>query len=293
MFSVVLITGISGSGKSVALRMLEDAGYTCIDNLPLRFLSEFIEATRNDEAIERVAVAIDARTPGELADLPGIMSSLQAEGTRLRVVFLDSDTNTLVQRYSESRRRHPLTDRAARGGGQPSLTDCIALEREMLAPLREHAHVIDTSDATPGQLRTWVRDLVEADIAPLVLTFESFAYKLGVPNSADLVFDMRCLPNPYYDPALRPLTGRDAPVAQWLASHAAVGEMIDDVARFITRWMPQYQQDTRSYLTVAIGCTGGQHRSVYVVEQLARRFANHPPLLVRHRMQHGKAAGHG
>ncbi|HEY0296967.1 MAG TPA: RNase adapter RapZ [Bordetella sp.] len=292
MFSVVLITGTSGSGKSVALRMLEDAGYTCIDNLPVRLLSEFIATARNDATIERVAVAIDARTPGELAELPAVIASLTAVGTHVRVVFLDSDTNTLVQRYSESRRRHPLTGRAARDGGKPSLTDCIALEREMLAPLREHAHVIDTSDATPGQLRTWVRDLVEADLAPLVLTFESFAYKLGVPNSADLVFDMRCLPNPHYDPELRPLTGRDAPVAEWLAGYPAVGEMIDDITRFITRWMPQYQQDTRSYLTVAIGCTGGQHRSVYVVEQLAKRFADHHPLLVRHRMQHATAAGH-
>jgi UPF0042 nucleotide-binding protein len=292
MFSVVLITGISGSGKSVALRLLEDTGYTCIDNLPVRLLSEFIVSVRNDAAIERVAVAIDSRTPGELAELPAIILSLKALGTNLRVVFLDSDTNTLVQRYSESRRRHPLTDRAARGGVQPSLTDCIALEREQLAPLREHAHVIDTSDATPGQLRSWVRDFVQTDLAPLVLTFESFAYKLGVPNSADLVFDMRCLPNPYYDPMLRPLTGRDAPVAEWLARHPTVDVMIDDIAGFITRWLPQYRQDTRSYLTVAIGCTGGQHRSVYVVEQLAKRFAGHAPLLVRHRMQHTSPPGH-
>jgi len=285
MLSVVLITGISGSGKSVALRLLEDTGYTCIDNLPVRFLSEFIASTRGDDSPRRVAVAIDVRSPGELAELPDVITALRAMGTSLRVLFLDADTGTLVQRYSESRRRHPLTDRAARGGGNPSLVDCIALEREMLAPLREQAHVIDTSALTPGQLRAWIRDLIQADRAPLVLTFESFAYKRGVPNSADLVFDVRCLPNPYYDSTLRPLTGRDEPVAAWLAGFDEVGRMIEDIASFIRRWLPEYTKDTRNYLTVAVGCTGGQHRSVYVVEQLARLFADHEPLLVRHRTQ--------
>jgi len=285
MLSVVLITGISGSGKSVALRLLEDTGYTCIDNLPVRFLSEFIASARTSDGMDRVAVAIDVRSPGELAELPDVITALRAMGTSLRVLFLDADTGTLVQRYSESRRRHPLTDRAARGGGNPSLVDCISLEREMLAPLREQAHVIDTSALTPGQLRAWIRDLIQADRAPLVLTFESFAYKRGVPNSADLVFDVRCLPNPYYDSTLRPLTGRDEPVATWLAGFEATGCMIDDIAGFIRRWLPEYTKDTRNYLTVAVGCTGGQHRSVYVVEQLARRFADHQPLLVRHRNQ--------
>ncbi|ARP93347.1 RNase adapter RapZ [Bordetella genomosp. 13] len=285
MLSVVLITGISGSGKSVALRMLEDTGYTCIDNLPVRFLSEFIATTTADDSMERVAIAIDVRSPGELAELPDAIKALRAMGTSLRVVFLDADTGTLVQRYSESRRRHPLTDRAARLGRNPSLTGCIALERDMLAPLREQAHVIDTSGLTPGQLRAWMRDLIQADRAPLVLTFESFAYKRGVPNSADLVFDARCLPNPYYDSTLRPLTGRDEPVANWLAGFDVVCHMIDDITAFIRRWLPEYTKDTRNYLTVAVGCTGGQHRSVYVVEQLARIFSDHQPLLVRHRTQ--------
>ncbi|WP_459616742.1 RNase adapter RapZ [Bordetella sp. 2513F-2] len=291
MLSVVLITGISGSGKSVALRTLEDTGYTCIDNLPVRFLGEFIEDARRD-VMDRIAIAIDVRSPGALADLPDVLATLRDMEVSLRVVFLDADTDTLVQRYSESRRRHPLTDRAARGGHSPSLTECIDLEREMLAPLRDQAHVIDTSNLTPGQLRAWIRDLIQADRAPLVLTFESFAYKRGVPNSADLVFDVRCLPNPYYDRTLRPLTGRDQPVADWLAGFDAVGQMIDDIAGFISRWLPAYTQDTRSYLTVAVGCTGGQHRSVYVVEQLARRFASHRPLLVRHRTQPAPAEAH-
>ncbi|CAM4151894.1 RNase adapter RapZ [Bordetella tumulicola] len=268
----------------MALRMLEDAGYTCIDNLPVRFLSEFI-ANARDEQLERVAVAIDVRSPGELADLPDTITALRAMGTSLRVIFLDANTQTLAQRYSESRRRHPLTDRLSRGGQAPSLLDAISLERDLLAPLREQEHVIDTSGLTPGQLRSWIADLIQDDRPPLVLTFQSFAYKRGVPNDADLVFDVRCLPNPYYDRNLRPLTGRDEPVATWLASFEIVGQMIDDITGFLQRWLPQYTQDTRSYLTIAVGCTGGQHRSVYVVEQLAKRFADHDPLLVRHRAQ--------
>jgi len=281
---VVLLTGISGSGKSVALRMLEDVGYVCVDNLPVRFLHEFIAEAR-DKGLERVAVTIDVRSPGELEELPNVLIALRARGTQMRVVFLDADTSTLIQRYAESRRRHPLSDRLRASGKVASLEDCVALERELLAPLREQEHVIDTSQLTPGQLRVWVRDLIQADRQPLLLTFESFAFKFGVPRDADLVFDVRCLPNPYYDRTLRPLTGRDAPVAQWLASFEAVDQMIDDISAFIRKWLPQYMLNTRSYLTVAVGCTGGQHRSVYVVEQLARQFGDHAPLLVRHRVQ--------
>src|SRR5690606_12514504 len=185
MLSVVLITGISGSGKSVALRMLEDASYTCIDNLPVRFLSEFVAGAR-DDGLERVAIATDVRSPGELAELPGELTAMRAMGTSLRVIFLDANTNTLAQRYSDSRRRQPLTDRLSRGGQAPSPLDCISLDRGLLAPLREQEHVIDTTDLTPGQLRAWIRDLVQADRRPLVLTFESFAYKRGVPSDADL-----------------------------------------------------------------------------------------------------------
>lgn len=282
MLNIVLITGISGSGKSVALRLLEDTGYTCVDNLPVRFLHEFIASTRESQ-LERVAVSIDVRTPGDLDELPGILTSLRAMGTELRVIFLDANDHTLQQRYSESRRRHPLSDRLQRGGLNPSLLECITAEREMMASLRDQEHVIDTSDLTPGQLRAWVRDLIQADRASVILTFESFAYKRGVPHDADLVFDVRCLPNPHYDRLLRPLTGRDEPVAAWLTQFGSVEAMIMDIAGFIRKWLPLYMQDTRNYLTVAIGCTGGQHRSVYVTEQLAQRFADHSPLLIRHR----------
>ncbi len=280
--NVVLLTGISGSGKSVALRMLEDAGYTCVDNLPVRFLHEFIASMRNDRT-SRVAVAIDARSPGELNELPDVLTALRAMGTHLRVVFLDSDDATLSQRYSESRRRHPLSDRLSASGTVPSLLDCITQERELLDPLRSLSHVVDTSGLMPGQLRAWIRDLVQADRGPLTLTFESFAFKNGVPRDADLVFDVRCLPNPHYDPNLRPLTGRDKPVADWLSSFDDVNAMVDDIEGFIRKWLPRYIEDTRSYLTVAIGCTGGKHRSVYIVQALGQRFTEHRPLLIRHR----------
>lgn len=284
MLKVVLITGISGSGKSVALRLLEDTGYTCVDNLPARFLSEFL-AHSVAQGQERVAVAIDVRGLDDLHGLPALIRELRDEGYPLRVIFLNASDHALMQRYSESRRRHPLTERLRTDGRAPSLEECISVEREITAELREQEHVIDTTDLTPGQLRAWVRDLVQADRLQLVLTFESFAYKRGVPGDADLVFDVRCLPNPHYDQALRPLTGKDVPVAQWLQQFGSVEKMIDDIATFIRRWLPLYMQDTRNYLTVAIGCTGGQHRSVYVCEQLAIQFADHSPLLIRHRNQ--------
>ena len=285
MLSVVLITGISGSGKSVALRMLEDAGYVCVDNLPVRFLAHIIGNAEDDPVMQRVAVAIDARTPGELAELPAVIAASRNAGINVRVVFLDADDHTLIQRYSESRRRHPLTDRLRLVNKPASLADCIALERDLLARLRDQEHIIDTTDLTPGQLRAWMQDLIQTDRPSLVLTFESFAFKRGVPRDADLVFDVRCLPNPHYDPILRPMTGRDEPVAEWLSGHAEVGDMINDIEGFVSKWLPQYALDTRSYLTVGVGCTGGQHRSVYVVEQLAQRFSHHHPLLVRHRRQ--------
>lgn len=279
---IVIITGISGSGKSVAIRLLEDSGYTCIDNLPVRFLHEFV-ANARDNSLEHVAVAIDVRTPGELDDLPGILTSLRSMGTKLHVIFLDANDNTLIQRYSESRRRHPLTKRLQLEGKHPSLRECINSEREILAPLRNQEHVIDTSDLTPGQLRSWVKDLIETNATDIILTFESFAYKRGVPDDADLVFDVRCLPNPYYDYDLRPLTGRDQAICDWLLQFSEVIEMIDDISKFISKWLPYYQRDTRNYLTIAIGCTGGQHRSVFVAEELAKRFAQHGSLLIRHR----------
>jgi len=284
MHKIVLITGTSGSGKSVALNLLEDTGFTCVDNLPVPFLEDFLEHAIS-KGLKRIAVAIDARTPDDLNDLPRALARLRNSSRSPRVIFLDASDHALKQRYSESRRRHPLTDRLRAQGDSPSLSTCIETERKLLAPLRETEFLIDTTDLTPGQLRTWMRDIVQADVGPLVLTFESFAYKRAVPRDADLVFDVRCLPNPHYDPKLRDLTGKDEAVAKWLSRFGSVQSLIDDIAGFVRRWLPLYTQDTRNYLTVAIGCTGGQHRSVYVTEQLARIFADHQPLLIRHRNQ--------
>jgi UPF0042 nucleotide-binding protein len=279
---IVLVTGLSGSGKSVAVRLLEDIGYYCVDNLPPQFLLELC-AYLADRDYKDVAVAIDARSEMSLVDVPNVISTLRGFGNDVRVLFLTASDTALVQRYSETRRRHPVSWRESARGSETTVGEAIALERELLAPLNEIAHVIDTSELQPNLLRQWVREFVDSPGAHLTLSFESFAFKEGIPIAADLVFDVRNLPNPYYDAALRPLTGRDAPVAAFLAAAPAVGEMIDDIERFIAKWLPSYVADNRNYVTVAIGCTGGRHRSVYIVEELARRFAGHEHVLVRHR----------
>lgn len=278
----VLLTGISGAGKSVALKYLEDVGYACVDNLPVTLLDHFIE-TAQKSGESRVAVAVDARSPGNLRALPDILRRHRSLGVAIRVLFLDADDNTLIQRYSESRRRHPLSRRLSQQGQSPGLRACIHQERELLDPLRNHEHVIDTSGLSPLQLRHWMRDLIGTNRQHVIMTIESFAFKEGAPRDADLVFDVRCLPNPHYEPALKPLTGRDEAVAAWLEKFPEASEMVDDIEAFTRKWLPRYTTDTRAYFTIAVGCTGGQHRSVYIVEQLARRFADIPDLLVRHR----------
>jgi UPF0042 nucleotide-binding protein len=283
---LVLITGMSGSGKSVALRLLEDVGYFCVDNLPPRFLEQmatYLAAAGHDQ----VAVSADARSELSLAELPQIIDRLRDAGHDLRVLFLTASTEALVHRYSETRRRHPLSDRLAVGerGLEPTLTESIAAERELLAPLDKQGYVIDTSRVAPATLREWVRQFADSAPAALTLAFESFAFKNGVPVATDLLFDVRNLPNPFYEPTLRPLTGLDKAVIDYLAAAPIVGQMIDDVEKFIARWLPSYRADSRYYLTVAIGCTGGQHRSPYVVEQLAARFTarRQQRVLARHR----------
>lgn len=293
---VILVTGISGSGKSVALNVLEDMGYYCVDNLPVPYIQEVV-GTLQHEGYKRAAISVDARGGAAIADLPRIVGALRRIGYDVKVLFLNASTTTLVQRFSETRRRHPLSHRFNPGfrpqdGPEPSkrlptLGECIALERELLSPAQEIAHAIDTSELKPAQLRNWVKDFVQTDRAGLTLLFESFAFKHGVPLDADLVFDVRCLPNPHYDPELRPLTGLDEPVVSFLKQAAGVSEMIEDIAAFLERWLPAYIHDNRSYLTVAVGCTGGQHRSVYIVEVLAERFRKKGPVkeqvIVRHR----------
>ena len=279
---VILITGISGSGKSVALHALEDAGFFCVDNLPPELLRDFIRL-EHERFMHRVAVAVDVRTAGSLPTLLPLIEELRGEGMRVRPLFLDASTDALVRRFSETRRPHPLSAAPAGGDAARALIEAIELERELLADLREVSTVIDTSQLRPAQLRAWMRGLVRAEGHRLTLVFESFAFKHGVPLDADYVFDVRVLPNPYYIRELRPQNGRDAPVAEYLQAQPEVTEMLTQIESFLSRWLPAFEADQRSYLTVAIGCTGGQHRSVYFAETLARRFGARSGTLVRHR----------
>ena len=286
---LVLITGMSGSGKSVALRALEDAGYYCVDNLPPELLLAFV-ALEQQASAERVAIAMDVRSATSLPLVPQQLHELRRQGVLVRPLFLDATTDTLVRRFSETRRRHPLSNNrpGAQEGDmahdrQHALVDAIELERELLADLREQAHVIDTSVIRPSQLQAHVKSLLSAPISQLTLVFESFAFKRGVPVDADYVFDVRMLPNPHYEPALRDLTGRDQPVAEFLMQHADVEQMYSHIEQFLNHWLEPLARDHRSYVTVAIGCTGGQHRSVFLVEKLAQSFGQRWITLKRHR----------
>ena len=283
---VVLVTGISGSGKSIALHALEDAGFFCIDNLPPELLPAFLQL-ENRRQDHRVAVAVDVRSAGSLPHLLPLLERLRGDGVLIRSVFLDASTDALVRRFSETRRPHPLSQASqapsTEAGVHRALIDSIELERGLLSELRAVSTVVDTSLLRPALLRQWMRDLVRAGSQRLTLVFESFAYKHGVPLDADFVFDVRVLPNPHYMRELRPQDGRDAPVAEYLDAQPEVREMLSQIEAFISRWLPAFRNDQRSYLTVAIGCTGGQHRSVYLVEQLAQRFGGQTATLIRHR----------
>jgi UPF0042 nucleotide-binding protein len=273
---LILITGLSGSGKSVALNVLEDSGFYCVDNLPSQLLPALIEFLAT-AGYKRVALSIDARGGSTLEELPGQVADLKRRGIEVTVLFLDAKTDTLIKRYSETRRRHPLSETGL------TLPECIGRERELLAELADLAHHVDTSDLSPNALRTWVKDFVGLTGAGLILLFESFGFKNGIPLDADLVFDVRCLPNPHYDPQLRPFTGSDAPVIEFLGADPSTRKMCDDIRAFVENWLPCFNRDNRSYLTVALGCTGGRHRSVYLAEVLAAHFRAQAPVLVRHR----------
>jgi RNase adapter protein RapZ len=267
---LAVVSGSSGSGKSVALRTLEDLGFYCIDNLPASLLPALAEhALGTGEArYPRVAVGIDARTAGgDPNELPRALSHLGELGLTPFMLFLDARDEVLLKRFSETRRRHPL------GCEGMSLTDAIVREHAVLKPLKQIADAqIDTSDLNVYQLRRRILDALGISATGVSLLFESFAFKRGVPNEADFVFDARALPNPHWEPRLRPLSGRDAAVAEYFEGRPEVGEFIDDVERFLTRWLPRFDPSERSYLTVAIGCTGGRHRSVYITERLQERF---------------------
>jgi UPF0042 nucleotide-binding protein len=281
---IVLISGLSGSGKSVALRVLEDQSYYCVDNMPVVMLKTLFQLLR-DEGYARAAIAIDARSGGGIGTLPEKIQELRNGNDTLTFLFLDAQNEVLIKRFSETRRRHPL------GSETRTLVEAIAEERQLLLPIADLGCRIDTSHLKPAALREWVVQATEMSTGGgLTLLFQSFGFKHGLPQDADLVFDARCLPNPYYDAELRALTGCDDAVIRFLEAEPSVSQMREDIRRFIVAWLPAYLKDNRAYLTIAIGCTGGQHRSVYLAEWLGRQFAGQAPrVLVRHRSLAGQA----
>ena len=282
---IVLITGMSGSGKSVALHALEDAGFYCVDNLPPELLLDLVNLEQKHNA-RRIAIAMDVRSATSLPLVPHQLEVLRKRGNTVRPLFLDSNTETLVRRYSETRRKHPLSQSETDHGEQDNrraLVEAIELERKLLSDLRAQAYVIDSSIIRPAQLQGYIKELTTVPGTQLTLVFESFGFKRGVPSDADYVFDVRMLPNPHYEPKLRDLDGRDEPVITFLQSQPEVDLMLHHIAHFLESWLDALVRDHRSYVTVAIGCTGGQHRSVYLVEQLTARFAAQWITLKRHR----------
>ncbi len=280
---LIIVSGLSGSGKSVALDVLEDLDYYCVDNIPAGLLPGFIEYTvRTSEATyQRTAVGLDVRNrPEDLAEVPELVHALRTSGIGCELLFLRADNETLLKRFSETRRRHPLSREGI------ALQEALDQEQRLLAPLANQADLtIDTSRLSVHELRELIRERVVArrDTGP-ALMFQSFAYRHGVPDDADFVFDARALPNPYWQPALRELTGRDEGVASFLDSQEEVARFLEDIRAFLERWLPSLVRSNRSYITITVGCTGGQHRSVYLAEKLAAHFnGRFGQTLVRHR----------
>ncbi|HEX9398098.1 MAG TPA: RNase adapter RapZ [Burkholderiales bacterium] len=269
---LILVSGLSGSGKSIALHVLEDAGYYCVDNLPGTLLSQVVELLK----AERLAVSVDARSVA-VGELPAAIARLRERGVDCRVLYLEANAATLLRRFSETRRSHPLT------GSGVTLSEAIEQERRLLAGVADLGHRIDTSELEPRALQNWIRDLLGLQAGALTILFQSFAYRDGIPLDADWVLDCRMLPNPHYQPKLRALTGRDAPVIEFLQRDPAAQHWLEDVRVLLARWLPEIVRENRSYVTVAIGCTGGRHRSVYLAERLAAAFHADWRVLVRHR----------
>jgi len=279
---LIIVSGLSGSGKSVALAMLEDLEFYCVDNIPAGLLQGFIAYTvrTSEPAYRNTAVGVDARNrPEDLADMPRLVAELRRSGIACDVLFLRADNDTLLKRFSETRRRHPLS-RSGLG-----LQEALEQEERLLLPVANAADLtVDTSRLSVHELRELIRErVVERNTGPSLL-FQSFAYRHGVPDDADFVFDARALPNPYWEPALRDCTGRDDAVAQFMARHDEAAQFLADITSFLERWLPSLVRSNRSYLTVAVGCTGGQHRSVYLAERLAAHFdGRYGRALIRHR----------
>ncbi len=270
--SFFIVSGLSGSGKTIALQALEDIGFYCVDNLPAALLPHFagLLADMRNNAIMNVAVGLDVRNRAFLADLPKSLEDLRQRGVHYRIIFLEAEDSILVKRFKETRRKHPMSDH------QTPLVEAIRAEKALLEPLSfDTAMRIDTTRTTSHELRAQVRNFARGeDTVGLTLLFESFGYKHGTPLDADYVFDVRCLPNPYWQTELRQYTGLDEPVVRFLEQHPDVRSMLDEIRGFLEKWLPHFEREDRTYLTIAIGCTGGQHRSVYLVHRLAEHFAN-------------------
>jgi len=280
---LIIVSGLSGSGKSIALDTLEDCGFYCIDNLPVTLLDDFINHVMLVEqaTYNKTAIGIDARNQSnKLANFSDCMSLITSKGITCEVIFMQAEEAVLLKRYSETRRRHPLTD------VNLPLREALKLEREMLTPIARHASLtIDTSRTHYHELRELIREQVsERNFNHISLQFLSFGYKHGIPLDADFVFDARSLPNPYWIPELRQYSGKDAAVIEFLSEEPLVKMLFQDISDFLERWVPYFEQEGRSYLTTAIGCTGGQHRSVFMVENLAKQFRHrYLNVIVRHR----------
>ena len=283
---IVVVSGLSGSGKSIALKVLEDAGYYCVDNLPATLLLETADFLTLEAGHDRVAVSVDARSAA-LPALPDAVERLKSRGFDCRVLYLEANTPTLLRRFSETRRPHPLSETApgepAGHDGRRALEEAIERARALLAGVAPLGSRLDTSDLQPRVLQNWIRDLLGLGGGGMTLLFESFSYKHGIPLDADWVLDARMIANPHYDPQLRPLTGRDAPVVEYLGRDALAQQWLEDARNLLARWLPEIVRENRSHVTVAIGCTGGRHRSVYLAEKLAAAFRGEWKVLVRHR----------
>ena len=278
----IIVSGMSGSGKTIALQALEDLGFYCIDNLPAILLPTLAKQMFSERSlIKNCAISIDSRNRNFIYDIIENFSELSSLNIDYKIIFLDTDNDTLIKRFSETRRKHPLSNQ------QISLVEAIKNERQILDPISENAHRhINTSKTTPHELRAIVRDIAATSSAQsLTLLFESFGFKYGNPNDADFVFDVRCLPNPHWEKELRPFTGLDKSVQSFLIKHKEVNNMVKDIRQFVEKWLPQFKAENRSYITVAIGCTGGKHRSVFIATQLKQHFEKDKSLFtqIRHR----------
>ncbi len=273
---LVIVTGLSGSGKSISLNILEDSGYYCVDNLPAQLLADTVEFLKT-ENYQKVAVSIDIRSGAKLPIALDFLKKLAKENIRHHTIFLDAETETLIQRFSETRRKHPLSN------ARRDLSECIDLERRMVKDISSRSHRVDTTNLSPNQLKLYLRQfLTEGDFKTMLL-IKSFGFKYGLPPEADFVFDVRCLQNPHYEKNLRALTGKDLPVINFLDNNSNVQKMANDIKNFLKVWIPHFTKDSRNYLTIAIGCTGGKHRSVYIAQNISGYFGKNMSVSVKHR----------